>query len=205
MTAPDSPAIHLRLRLAAERLGPEPVALGHLADAHGPSAHGTLMILLAAPCMLPVPGVGTVLGMGLFAMALALWRGQGEPGLPVALRSFSMSSRWAGHVLRLLAGFHGLAGRWARARLSHWAGPARQRWWAGGAGTMAMLIVLPIPMGNVLPATALMLLGLGLVFRDGVVLMLAIAMAALALGFTAMLGWLAWHWGLAPLLQWLPG
>lgn len=155
--------------------------------------------------MLPVPGVGTVLGMGLVAMALALWRGQGEFKLPSALRGFLMSSRWAGRVLRLLASFHGLAGRWSRARLSHWADAHRQRWWAGGAGIMAVLIVLPIPLGNVLPATALMLLGLGLVFRDGLVLLLSIAMAALALAFTALLGWLAWHWGLAPLLQWLPG
>lgn len=70
---------------------------------------------------------------------------------------------------------------------------------------MTVLIVLPIPMGNVPPASALMLLGPGLVFRDGLVLMLAIAMVVLALAFTALLGWLAWHWGLAPLLQWLPG
>lgn len=50
--------------------------------------------------------------------------------------------------------------------------------------------------------------GLGRVLRDGVVLMLSIAMAALALGFTALLGWLAWlawHRGLVPLLRWLPG
>jgi hypothetical protein len=37
---------------------------------------------------------------------------------------------------------------------------------------MAFIVVMPIPFGNVLPALALMLIGLGLVFRDGVAVVL---------------------------------
>ena len=196
--------VSLRLRRAARRLGDDPVALRHLADAHGPAGQGSLMILLAAPCMLPVPGVGTVLGMGLVALALALWRGQGQ-GLPARAAGFTLPAAWARRVLLMLAGVHGLAARLARERWAHWVDAPRQRWIGAGAATMAVLIVLPIPMGNVLPATALMLLGLGLVFRDGMALLLAALMGLLALAFTAALGWLAWAWGLAPLMQWLAG
>jgi len=32
-------------------------------------AHGTLLLLMAVPCLLPVPGVGTVLGLGTAALA----------------------------------------------------------------------------------------------------------------------------------------
>jgi hypothetical protein len=46
---------------------------------------------------------------------------------------------------------------------------------------MALIVVMPIPFGNVLPALALMLIGLGLVFRDGVAVVLGLAMAALAI------------------------
>ena len=193
-------AVSLRLRRAARGLGEDPVALRHLADAHGPAGQGSLMVLLAAPCMLPVPGVGTVLGMG-----LALWRGQTGPALPGRAGAFTLPAAWARRVLLLLAGVHGLAARLARARWAHWVDAPRQRWMGGGVGTMAVLIVLPIPMGNVLPATALMLLGLGLVFRDGLALLLAVLMGLLALAFTAALGWVAWVWGLAPLMQWTAG
>lgn len=34
-------------------------------QASGPEVHGTLLLLLATPCLLPVPGAGTALGPGL--------------------------------------------------------------------------------------------------------------------------------------------
>lgn len=57
---------------------------------------------------------------------------------------------------------------------------------------MAIIIVLPIPFGNVLPALAMMLIGLGLVFRDGIAIVLGLATAGLALVFTAGLISVVW-------------
>lgn len=42
---------------------------------------------------------------------------------------------------------------------------------------MAVIVVLPIPFGNLLPALAMTLIGLGLVFRDGVAVVFWLAMA----------------------------
>ena len=197
MTAP----LHQRLRDAAGTLQQERVALSHLAELHGPAAQGTLLVLLAAPCMLPVPGVGTVLGGGLVLMALAMWRGQACCGLPRRVAEFEMSAHWARRVLHLLARFYDRAGRLARRRLSALADADAHRWLAIGVALMAVVIILPIPFGNVLPALALMLLGLGLVFSDGVAVLLAAATGAGALLYTATLGLAAWAWGMAPLLQ----
>ena len=194
-------ALHQRLRDAADRLGGEPVALSHLADAHGSAARGTLLVLLSAPCVLPVPGVGNVLGLGLLLMALALWRGQPGHQLPARVAGWQLSAPWARRVLGLLASFYATAGRWSRERLPHLVdGP--QAWLAPKVGLMGGLIFLPIPFGNVLPALALSLLGLGLVFRDGLAVLLALLAGATAVAYTAGLGVLAWHWGLTPLLQW---
>jgi hypothetical protein len=60
---------------------------------------------------------------------------------------------------------------------------------------------MPIPFGNVLPAVALMLIGLGLVFRDGVAVVLGLAMAALAMCVTAGVMLMVWVWG----SEWLLG
>ncbi|MFM8590449.1 MAG: exopolysaccharide biosynthesis protein, partial [Limnohabitans sp.] len=43
---------------------------------------------------------------------------------------------------------------------------------------MALIIFLPIPFGNVLPAMSLLLFGLGLIARDGVLLLLSLAPGA---------------------------
>ena len=50
-------------------------------------------------------------------------------------------------------------------------------------------------------ALSLMLIGLGLVFRDGVAVVLGLAMAALAIGVTAGVTLMAWAWG----SKWLLG
>lgn len=197
--------LHQRLRDAADALTHEPVALSHLADVHGSAARGTLLVLLSAPCVLPVPGVGNVLGIGLLLMALAIWRGQPADRLPARVAAWQLSAPWARRVLGLLARFYASASRWTRARLPRLVdGP--QAWLAPKVGLMGGLIVLPIPFGNVLPALALSLLGLGLVFRDGLAVLLALLAGGAAVGYTAGLGVLAWQWGLTPLLQWLqPG
>ena len=198
---PDLAPLHQRLRESAAGLTQDRVSVAQLANLHGAAAQGTLMVLLAAPCMLPMPGVGTVLGLGLAMMALAMWRGQSGTGLPLRVAEFQMSGRWASRVLGMLAHFYELASKLSRLRLHALSGVGLQGGLAAMTGVMAVLIILPIPFGNVLPALALMLLGLGLVYRDGVAVLLAIGTAAAALLYSATLGLAAWSWGMAPLLQ----
>lgn len=190
MTAP----IVWRLRRAAARLGDEQVSMQALAQAHGPAAQGTWLLMMAVPCLLPVPGVGTVLGLGLLALAVTLWRGQAADALPARVARLEMSPRWAKRVLNLLASAYALAGRWARERLCTLSDTDGRSWLAATVGLMAVLLVLPIPFGNVLPALALMLLGLGLVFRDGWVVALGLGAALLAVVVTTGLMLLAWQW-----------
>ena len=199
---PDLAPLHQRLRASSAGLTQDRVSVAQLADFHGAAAQGTSMVLLAAPCMLPVPGVGTVLGLGLAMMALAMWRGQTGAGLPLRVAEFQMSGRWASRVLGLLAHFYELASKLSRRRLhGRLSSAGLQGGLAAMTGVMAVLIILPIPFGNVLPATALMLLGLGLVYRDGVAVLLAIGTAIGSLLYTATLGLAVWAWGMAPLMQ----
>lgn len=191
MTAP----VAQRLRDAAAALPVGPVSIQALASAHGPAAHGSLLLLLAAPCLLPVPGVGTVLGLGMTALAAAMWRGDVVHALPARVADVEMPHPWAQRVLRLLASTYAVAGRFARARFSHLAAAGRRSCIAAAVGLMAVIIVLPIPFGNVLPALAMMFIGLGLVFRDGVAIALGFATAGVALLFTAGLLWMVWAWG----------
>ncbi|MCV2369720.1 exopolysaccharide biosynthesis protein [Roseateles oligotrophus] len=190
-------ALSERLSSAALALPADGVSLQQLAALHGPAATGSLLILLAAPCLLPLPGVGSVLGMGLLAMALALWRGNTSESarLPQRVADFNLPSLWAARVLQLLARFYASSGRLTRPRLTHLSDGSSQRWLAAKAGLMAVLIVLPIPFGNLLPALALMLLGLGLVARDGVAILAGMAMALLSVLFSAAVACAAWFWG----------
>lgn len=198
MTAP----IVQRLREAAAALPDERVSIQVMARAHGPEAHGTLLLLMAAPCLLPVPGVGTVLGLGMAALAVAMWRDHSEICLPRRVAELELSRHWARRVLGLLASTYAVAGRHAKARLNRLASAGRRSWAAVAVGMMAVIVVLPIPFGNVLPALATMLIGLGLVFRDGVAVLLGLTTAGVALLVTAGLVLMAWAWGSEWITRW---
>lgn len=200
-----TPPIVQRLRDAAAALHEERVSMQAMAQAHGPEAQGTLLLLMAMPCLLPVPGVGTVLGLGMAALAAAMWRGHGAHGLPQRVAELELPRHWARRVLGLLASAYAVAGRHAKARLSHLATAGRRSVNAIAVGLMSVIVVLPIPFGNVLPALALTFIGLGLVFRDGVAVIVGMAVAGLALLATAGLLVAAWAWGSEWLLGWLPG
>jgi hypothetical protein len=115
-----------------------------------------------------------------------------------------MPLRWAKRVLHFLAVIHRFAGAVARSRLEGLAERGQRSWIALTLGLMAVLIVLPIPFGNVLPAATVTLLGLGIVFRDGVAVLLGMALAVLAALFPVALGLAAWARGSDHLMQWIP-
>ena len=146
--------------------------------------------------------MGTVLGLGMAALAIAMWRGKAAPFLPQRVAELQLSRHWAQRVLLILASSYALAGRHARARLDRLATIGRRSVAALAVGAMAILVMMPIPFGNVLPALALMLIGLGLVFRDGVAVILGLLMSGVALAATIGSLLMAGVWGGEWILSW---
>ena len=194
--------LYEQLRSAKENLTAERVNLQDLATLHGQAAQGAWLILLALPCALPIPGTGTVLGIGLMILAWRMLQGHDLSQLPERVGRFELSGDHAHKVLAALCYVHGLAGRWCRTRLpalvERLEDPSRWSVLPLKVALMAVLIVLPIPFGNVLPALAVAMLGLALVHRDGLMVMLSAVMAALTATYVAGLGLSVWllgdHW-----------
>jgi hypothetical protein len=195
--------LHARLSRVASTLGEESVSLDELARLHGPALQGSLLVLVAAPCALPIPGVGNVLGVTLILMALAIWHGRDFSELPTRVAALRLSAHWARRVLQMLALFHALAGRWSRRRLCRLTELRTRSWLAWKIGLMGAVIFLPIPFGNVLPALAVSVLGLGVAHRDGAAVLLSavLALASVAYAIALVAGVGLWLW--APLQAWL--
>lgn len=174
-----------------------------MAQAHGAEVPGTMLLLVAAPCLLPLPGVGTVFGLGLAALAIAMWRGQPCDCLPRRVAEFEVSREWAQRILLFLVSTYLVAGRYARTRMEGVATALGRSWTVLATVLMSVIIVMPIPFGNLLPAIAMMLLGVGLVFRDGLAMLLGLATSALALVATSALVALGWSLGSGWISNWL--
>ena len=70
---------------------------------------------------------------------------------------------------------------------------ATRPWWAVWICVMGAIIFLPIPFGNILPSFSLVALSLAWMFRDGIALLVSLALGSAALVFSVVFGQLAWQ------------
>lgn len=147
----------------------ERVSLNDLRFALGDRAFGALMVIFAAPNLIPVsiPGLSAVLGVPLMLLSAQLMLGQPHPWFPRFLgrRSFSTGDfrLVMDRTLPILARIERVLGPrlgW----LTSWGG---ERFLGFFCLVLAVVLALPIPFGNLLPGLAIVLLALALIEKDG--------------------------------------
>jgi hypothetical protein len=195
-----------RFRHALHRLQALPndapgLTLAEVLALHGGASMSTWLILWSLFSILPVGGVGNVAAMAMWWLAWDWWRGRTDVRLPSRLVDTRISMRWSRATMRTLAIGYRSAGRWMRPRWPRIQAPWTVGPWALWMALQALVIFLPIPMGNVLPAFSLVAMGLGILLKDGVMLVVSLAWGILGLLYTAALWhltWMltvqSWHW-----------
>jgi hypothetical protein len=172
---------------------PEPrISLGVLRDALGDRGFGVLLFIFALPNLVPVniPLLSAVLGLPLVLLAAQLTYGRHKPWFPRWLteRSFPRAG-FANVVLRSLPYLEG-AERLLRPRLTvllSWTG---ERLIGLAILILALVLFLPIPFANWLPACAIAIIGLAIVEKDGLAVLvgLAVGVASLVVAAAVVIG-----------------
>jgi len=139
----------------------------------------------------------------LAALTIAKFRGQAAKHLPGRAARLELPRRWAQRCWGCWWRPAPRRAFWSWSRLIDLACAAKRSWSAATAALMAIVVVVPIPSGIVLPALELMLVGLGLFFRDGVVMPRGRSAAALGLAITAFQMSMAWVWGGEWMARWI--
>jgi hypothetical protein len=155
------------MQLAADT-GRERVAIGELKEALQGRAFGALMLIFAFPNILPSPpGLAGILGLPLVFLSAQMMAGR-PPWLPQFIANRSMPRSSFAAVFDRAAPWVARAERMLRHRLAFltW-GPSQQ---ALGAVCLmlSLLLMLPVPFGNMAPSIAICLIALGVLERDGV-------------------------------------
>jgi hypothetical protein len=165
------------------------VTLGWLIQQGGSAFPGLIIVLAAAPSLLPIPGVGNITGSALVALAAAIWRGRHPLELPAKVQAWRISPGNASRLLRLLAWLHELASLFLKPRAPAWVSPGAWVCAAWPVAMMGVVIFLPIPLGNIFAALSLVVLGLGHSMKDGLAVAFGWALAGLTLAYTLVLTW----------------
>ncbi len=158
------------------------ISVGELLTALHDRAMAALLLIFALPNVIPTPpGTSTVLGAPLVFLAAQLTFGR-APWLPGFISRRSMRhSHFAAFVKRAVPWLQ-RAERLLQPRGEWLARPPFE--YAVGAVCllMAVIIFLPIPMGNILPALTICLCALGILERDGVWIVAGLVSAAVSVG-----------------------
>ena len=161
----------------------EEVTLGEIVRSFGRRALGALLFVFAVPNLLPLPpGSSTILGAPLMLLAPQLAVGVRGTWLPKRLRDRPIKT---GEIKLLLVRFIPTlekVERASRPRLTFFFGPVGDRVIGVVCTLLAFVLILPIPLGNLLPAFTIGALALALFQRDGVIALVGYAGAAVSVG-----------------------
>ena len=173
-------------------------SLGEVVGAFGDRGYGLLLVILALPSAmpLPAPGYSTPFGIALLLVGVQMLAGKRVPWLPRRVLQRRVTPKTGERMLGFGMRFFGKVEHLVSPRLP-W---LFQRGWLSFISflllAMAFLMMLPIPLTNTVPAAAVFLLGIGLVEKDGWVVLAACVMAALAALLYALAFWAIFHFGL---------
>lgn len=181
----------------------ERISIGAMIDALGKSGLGLTILMLALPSFIPIPGLptGVVFGAALAMLSLQVMVGADRLLLPHWIRRFSLPREPVVKGGAFIAPWFRKVEWLLRPRLPMLSGRAAQFVLALPIFVHAVMILLPIPLGNQLPALAVIAFAFGLIERDGLAVLFGAVLSVVAIAwnsaivfFGAELGMIAYRW-----------
>jgi disulfide bond formation protein DsbB len=158
---------------------PEGLSLSELGARLSERAFGVMLFVLAIPVCMPfLYGVPQIVALPMMALALQMAAGRSQPWLPARLgarrlsqaalrRTASGARKWFGWIETL-----------ARPRLSALTGPIGERVTGALFVLFCASILTPLPLTNSTPGIAIAIAAIGLITRDGLVLLAGLILGA---------------------------
>ena len=169
--------------------GPGPVSVNEIIGHFGRRAFGAILFAFAVPNLLPLPpGSSTFLSLPLLIIAPQLACGAKEPWIPAALGRRTVDRAVLASICRRSAPWVARAERLTTQRLGFMFGRVGDLAIGMVCTLLAAVLILPIPLGNMLPAAAIAALALSLTQRDGLMSVVGYLTALTSAGVLALSG-----------------
>lgn len=165
---------------------PERVTLRWLLDSLNERSFGIVMLLLGLVAL--IPGTSGIVGLLVAVPAVQMILGRKAPIFPGFVSRRQISTQ---RLARLIARIDPVLRRLERIIRPRWHTPieATKRLVGVVLLLLGALLLVPIPLSNVIPAVAIMLLALAYLEDDGVLLCIALFAALVALAMVAVIVW----------------
>lgn len=171
----------------------ERIPIGRLVEAFADRAFGALMFIFALPNVIPMPpGTSAILGFPLVVIAAQLAVGRKTLWLPRAVMQRTIRTVDLQRINNVTGRYIRMVERLLSPRLTFFFGPVGDRVIGGICLLMAIILFLPIPLGNMVPALAIACFSLALLERDGLMALIGLVAAVVAIGILIALAKFVW-------------
>jgi hypothetical protein len=190
------------------RLGAKPMTLREVIHSLRGRAYTLLVILLALPFItpIPLPGLSTPFGLAIAFIALRLAQGQ-RPWLPMKLQRKQLPAGFFDRVFAVAGKVIALLETFLRPRLALISAPGAMLQLHALfilISALVLLLPLPIPFSNSFPAWTILLLGAGMLERDGLFILLGYLVFVLGVFYFILLGEATQHM-INAIARWISG
>ncbi|WED42890.1 exopolysaccharide biosynthesis protein [Legionella cardiaca] len=167
---------HLLTKMVEENKSATSISYGELVKLFGDQAFGLIIILFALPSALPIsiiPGFSFIFGLPIVFIAIHIIIARRALWLPEKLANRRLEFSKFAEVVRKTIPYLRFIEQMLKPRLLFFTRPVMERLHGVVMLMLSFLLLLPIPFSNFIFASLIILFGLGLAEKDGVVLVLA--------------------------------
>jgi hypothetical protein len=190
--APNNAALSELLRSLCDG-PPGPMRVRDIVDHFGHRAFGAVLFVFSVPNLLPLPpGSSTILGLPLVIIAPQLAIGARRPWLPRAVADRTVDrAALASAFSKLIPGLERVE-KLLAPRLGFMFGAVGDRVIGLICFLLALVLILPIPLGNMMPAASVGVFSLSLTQRDGAFALLGYLLSLVSVGLLVLSAGAVW-------------
>lgn len=170
------------LRALPDRFSTPSVTVAQLKDELSGRSYGIFLLVLSVPNLVPIPapGLSAVLGLPLVLFTFQLMLGLKTPWFPGFIARRRVKCESLKRVCNRISPYLKKLEYINKPRLKFLMHPPLDRVIALFCLLLSLLIMLPVPFGNALPALAICLFALGILQRDGLFVIFGFVVACVA-------------------------
>jgi len=177
-----------RLAQIVEETKDERLSFTDLAAKLHSRAWGGLLFIFAAINVLPLPpGTSVFFALPLMIVSAQMVLGRSSPWFPARIDRRGVKKSELERLIAKMAGLEARIERVLKPRIASLTAPTATRLIGVVCFLLAILAAIPIPLFHMAPAAAILLFGLALIYRDGVLVIVAAVAALLSLAVNALL------------------
>ena len=183
------------LKLLLSKLATKPIKLGEVIEETADRGFNLIIALLVLPFLFPMPpGLSGVLGIACLMLGMQMALGRRSPWLPkqVAKLEFprSLSQKLLKHIRRFTVWLEKLVrSRWQQVANNFYTG----RISGCCIAWLSILLMLPIPLTNPLPAIAILVLAIANIEADGLLMCIGYLLTVFNTVFFGFMGYALWQ------------